>query len=85
MILLVIFDMDGLMFDTENVTCRAFIEKGKEYDLELVYENLQGKEQFVLKKTYVENNILKTYDYIIFNTNLINYSTFNCLSRYQTE
>ncbi|MDD7114184.1 MAG: HAD family phosphatase [Lachnospiraceae bacterium] len=35
MIQLVIFDMDGLMFDTENVTCRAFIEKGKEYGIPL--------------------------------------------------
>ena len=41
MIQLVIFDMDGLMFDTENVTCRAFIEKGKEYGIPL------NKEAFV--------------------------------------
>lgn len=41
MIRLVIFDMDGLMFDTENVTCRAFIEKGKEYGIPL------NKEAFV--------------------------------------
>ena len=41
MIQLVIFDMDGLMCDTENVTCRAFIEKGKEYGIPL------NKEAFV--------------------------------------
>lgn len=41
MIRLVIFDMDGLMFDTERVTCRAFIEKGREYGIPL------DKEKFV--------------------------------------
>ena len=56
--------------NTKNSYVAEFmLEKGKEYNLELDYENLQGKEQFVLKKTYVENNVLKTYDYIIFNTN----------------
>ena len=41
MIRLVIFDMDGLMFDTEQITCRAFMEKGEEYGLPL------DKEKFV--------------------------------------
>lgn len=41
MIRLVIFDMDGLMFDTERVTCWAFIEKGREYGIPL------DKEKFV--------------------------------------
>ena len=41
MIRLVIFDMDGLMFDTEQITCRAFMEKGVEYGLPL------DKEKFV--------------------------------------
>ena len=30
MIKLVIFDMDGLMFDTEEVMCRAFLEVTRE-------------------------------------------------------
>ncbi len=42
---LVIFDMDGLMFDTEAVTARAYIETGKEqgFDASLdMYKELIG-------------------------------------------
>ena len=34
MIKLVIFDMDGLMFDTERATCRAFMEKAAQWGYE---------------------------------------------------
>ena len=42
MIRLVIFDMDGLMFDTEQITCRAFMEKGVEYGLPLDKEKFRA-------------------------------------------
>lgn len=38
MIKLVICDMDGLLFDTERATCRAFLEKAKEWGYEPTME-----------------------------------------------
>ncbi|MDO4977942.1 MAG: HAD family phosphatase [Eubacteriales bacterium] len=38
MVKLVIFDMDGLMFDTESVMYRAFDQSAKEWGLESSYE-----------------------------------------------
>lgn len=50
---LVIFDMDGLMFDTENVTFRAYMEIGKERGL------VTNRQQYVqilgLKREDIEN------------------------------
>ncbi|MDO5146795.1 MAG: HAD family phosphatase [Eubacteriales bacterium] len=57
MLKLVIFDMDGLLFDTETVTCRAFLEKGKEWGLEPTREQyiefLGCNAEAICKKYYV--------------------------------
>ena len=55
MIRLIIFDMDGLMFDTEAATMRAYLELGKSFGLPVT------KEQFIktLGKNY--NDILRQY------------------------
>lgn len=52
---LVIFDMDGLMFDTENVTFRAYMEIGKERGIvtnRQQYVQILGLKQEDIEKIY---------------------------------
>lgn len=55
MIQLIIFDMDGLMFDTEAATCRAFLEVGTEWGLH------PRKEQFIELLGLNSKDIIKKY------------------------
>ncbi len=54
---LIIFDMDGLMVDTEAVTCRAFKEVGKEWGLaadEEIYISLIGLDKRATCERYIQ-------------------------------
>lgn len=50
---LVIFDMDGLMFDTGRLAYRAYVETAKKFDLEIspdVYYHLTGRNELGIRE-----------------------------------